>query len=48
MPKVVHFETPADDLQRAAAFYHDVLGWTISRFGDEPYWLVLAGGDDEP
>ena len=48
MPKIVHFEIPADDLQRASAFYHDVLGWEISRFGDEPYWLVRAGEDGEP
>ena len=48
MAKIVHFEIPADDPQRASRFYHDALGWEISRFGDEPYWLVRAGGDDEP
>ena len=48
MPKIVHFEIPADDPQRAGAFYRDVLGWEISRFGDEPYWLVRAGEDGEP
>jgi uncharacterized protein len=48
MPKVVHFEIPADDPQRASGFYQDALGWQISRFGDEPYWLVRAGEDDEP
>ncbi len=48
MAKIVHFEIPADDPQRASTFYHDALGWQISRFGDEPYWLVRAGADDEP
>jgi uncharacterized protein len=48
MAKIVHFEIPADDLQRAAAFYHDVLGWEASRFDEEPYWLVRAGEDEEP
>jgi len=48
MAKIVHFEIPADDPQRAGAFYHDVLGWEISRFGGEPYWLVRAGEDGEP
>ncbi|HVB42812.1 MAG TPA: VOC family protein [Streptosporangiaceae bacterium] len=48
MPKIVHFEIPADDPQRAVAFYHDTLGWEVSRFGDEPYWLVRAGKEDEP
>ena len=48
MSKVVHFEIPMDDPDRAAGFYHDALGWEISRFGAEPYWLVRAGGDKEP
>ena len=48
MPKIIHFEIPADDPERAAGFYHEVLGWDASRFGDEPYWLVRAGEDDEP
>ncbi len=48
MSKVVHFEIPIDDPERAAGFYRDALGWEISRFGDEPYWLVRAGQDEEP
>ena len=48
MPKIVHFEIPVDDPQRAAAFYHDVLSWEVTRFGTEPYWLVRAGADEEP
>jgi predicted enzyme related to lactoylglutathione lyase len=46
--KVVHFEIPVDDPERAAGFYRDALGWEISRFGDEAYWLVRAGQDEEP
>jgi predicted enzyme related to lactoylglutathione lyase len=46
--KIVHFEIPVDDGARAAAFYRDLLGWEISGFGDQPYWLVRAGDDDEP
>jgi predicted enzyme related to lactoylglutathione lyase len=30
MPKIVHFEIPADDPQRAGAFYRHMLGWEIS------------------
>lgn len=48
MSKVVHFEIPADDPDRAVAFYRDALGWEVSRFGEEPYWLVRGGADDEP
>jgi catechol 2,3-dioxygenase-like lactoylglutathione lyase family enzyme len=42
MSKVVRFEIPVDDPDRAAGFYRDALGWEISRFGGEPYWLVRA------
>lgn len=48
MPKIVHFEIPVDDPQRATAFYADVLGWEASRYGEEPYWMVRAGADEEP
>ena len=48
MSKVVHFEIPADDGDRAVAFYRNVLGWEMTRFGEERYWLVRAGADDEP
>lgn len=48
MSKIVHFEIPADNAERAAAFYLDVLGWEVSRFSDMPYWLVTAGDEEEP
>jgi uncharacterized protein len=48
MSKIVHFEIPVDDPPRAIAFYRDALGWDISGYGDEQYWLVQAGAADEP
>ncbi len=49
MPKVVHFELPADDTKRAVAFYEKVFGWTITNWeGPNEYWLITAGPDDEP
>lgn len=48
MSKIVHFEIPIDDAARASAFYREVLGWEISDLGDQPYWLVRGGADDEP
>ncbi len=48
MSKIVHFEIPVDDPQRAVAFYHDVLDWDITAFGQEQYWLVRGGEDEEP
>ena len=48
MPKIVHFEIPVNDAERAKAFYQDAFGWEITGYGDFPYWLVRAGEDDEP
>lgn len=48
MSKIVHFEIPVDDAERATSFYRAVLNWEISRYGDEDYWLASCGGDDEP
>jgi len=48
MAKIVHFEIPVDDAERASAFYRDTLGWQINGLGAQPYWLVIAGTDDEP
>lgn len=38
--KVVHFEIPADDLDRARAFYRDAFGWTINAIPELKYSIV--------
>jgi uncharacterized protein len=49
MPRVVHFEIPADDMQRAVAFYREVFGWQITPYEGAPeYFLVITGPDSEP
>jgi predicted enzyme related to lactoylglutathione lyase len=47
MAKVVHFEIPVDDAERASAFYREALGWEVTGFGGQTYWLVTAGAEDE-
>jgi len=51
MPRVVHFEISADDMERAEKFYTDVFGWQFTKWeGDdnpEPYRLVKTGEQDE-
>ncbi len=46
MPRVVHFELPADDPERATRFYRDVFGWQIQKWEQEDYWLVETGKDE--
>ena len=49
MPRVTHFEIPADDPERAISFYENVFGWTIEKWeGPMDYWMVMTGTDDEP
>jgi predicted enzyme related to lactoylglutathione lyase len=49
MPKVIHFEIPADDTERAVRFYQKVFGWKFDKYpGPMNYWLIKAGEDKEP
>jgi predicted enzyme related to lactoylglutathione lyase len=48
---VVHFEIPADDPERAAAFYRELFGWEIRHLGPAggggiEYWLVQTVSSD--
>jgi len=49
MPRVIHFEIPAEDPERAVEFYESVFGWKIKKWaGPIDYWLVETGESDEP
>jgi predicted enzyme related to lactoylglutathione lyase len=43
MPRPVHFEIFGNDPQKTADFYTAAFGWTVNRWGDEPYWLIGTG-----
>lgn len=50
MKRPVHFEILADDPEKVAAFYKEVFDWEIATWGggEQVYWLVTTGPDDEP
>jgi predicted enzyme related to lactoylglutathione lyase len=49
MARVVHFEIPADEPERAVKFYESVFGWKIEKWaGPADYWLVTTGEASEP
>jgi len=49
MPRVIHFEIPADDPARAVKFYADVFGWQSQKWdGPMEYWLVATGKAPAP
>ena len=41
--KVVHFEVPYDDGERARSFYADVFGWQIHSMPEMQYDMVSTG-----
>jgi predicted enzyme related to lactoylglutathione lyase len=50
MHKVVHFEIPADDLDRAKSFYSSVFGWqlqTMPMGGGGDYTVVMTTPVDD-
>lgn len=52
---IVHFEIPADDPERAVAFYKDIFGWGIEKMdmpedsstGGDPYYIVRTAETDD-
>lgn len=46
--EVVHFEIPADDIERAQTFYRDAFGWAIDPAPGMAYSMVrtASSGDD--
>jgi uncharacterized protein len=48
MPKVIHFEIPAIDAQRALSFYASAFGWMTNELGEGAgYWVCRCGPDAE-
>jgi len=49
MDRVVHFEIPAENLERAKKFYSENFGWKLNQLGPEVgnYVLVHTGPTDE-
>jgi uncharacterized protein len=48
---IVWFEIPADNVERAKAFYGNLFGWKIEKLAGaaKPYWHInTGGGDDTP
>ena len=41
MPTIVHFEIPANDMERAKRFYGELFGWKFEQHqGPVDYWMV--------
>ena len=47
MNGIVHFEIPADDLERAQRFYKSTFGWKMNYMKEMDYTIVLTTEVDE-
>ena len=48
MSRVIHFEIPSDDPEKAQRFYSKVFGWQMTQWSDQPYWLCSTGDKSKP
>jgi len=49
MSRVIHFEIPASNPERASAFYKKVFGWKSEKWpGPMEYWMVTTGAEGTP
>ncbi|MBD3335297.1 MAG: VOC family protein [Candidatus Eisenbacteria bacterium] len=48
MPRVIHFDVPADDTRRAMDFYKKVFGWEFTTWdGPQEYHLIKTGSGED-
>ena len=48
IPRIVWFEIPADNPERAKKFYSQMFGWKIENMnGMADYWHIDTGGSDD-
>jgi predicted enzyme related to lactoylglutathione lyase len=53
IPSIVHFEIPADDVERARKFYSTLFGWKIEKIevrkdGETmDYWMISTTASSE-
>ena len=45
--RVVHFEIPADDVERAQSFYREAFGWQVTPMPEMNYTLIGTTATDE-
>jgi uncharacterized protein len=45
MPTIMHFEIPADNVERAKSFYSKLFGWEMKEIPGMDYWMVTTSGE---
>ncbi len=47
MSRITHFEIPSENPEVSMKFYADTFGWVFQQFGEQQYWMVTTGSDDQ-
>jgi uncharacterized protein len=48
MSRVVHFEVPVDNPERAVRFFNQVFDWKLDKYpGGPDYWLATTGAPEQ-
>ena len=47
MDSVVHFELPADDMERASTFYKNAFSWNVESYPGYDYTMVRTAESDD-
>jgi len=45
MPSLMHFEIPANNVDRAKSFYSKLFGWEIKELPGMDYWIITTDGE---
>ena len=48
MERIVHFEIPSNEPEKAQEFYKNTFGWTFQKWGEEDYWMAMTGDKETP
>ena len=48
MPTIVHFEIPADDVERAKKFYNDLFEWKIEKWPGTDHSQLTSAATGQP
>lgn len=46
MPTIVHFDVPADDIDRSKTFYKELFGWKIEKMPGEIEYYGISTFDE--
>jgi predicted enzyme related to lactoylglutathione lyase len=48
MARITWFEYFTEDAEKDLAFYQEAFGWTVQKWGNMSYWLVITGDKADP